>query len=70
MTITDYRSKHGLSLAAFGALIGKSKPHVHEIERTGRCSAELAMDIERVTSGAVDAATLNDAIASARKVAA
>lgn len=70
MTITAYRTLKGLSLASFGAMIGRSKGHLHEIERTNRCSAELAMEIERVTEGAVDAASLNDAIADARKAAA
>lgn len=70
MDIATYRDKHSLSLEAFGALVGKSKPHIHEIERTMRCSAKLALDIERVTGGAIDAAALNDEIASARKAAA
>lgn len=70
MDIATYRDKHGLSLEAFGALVGKSKPHIHEIERTMRCSAKLALDIERATNGAVNAAHLNDEIASARKAAA
>lgn len=70
MDIATYREKHGLSLEAFGALVGKSKPHIHQIEREMRCSAKLALDIERVTSGEVDAAALNDEIALARKAAA
>lgn len=70
MDIATYRKEHGLSLEAFGALIDKSKPHVHEIERTMRCSAKLALEIERVTANAVDAADLNDEIALARKAAA
>lgn len=70
MTISEYRKAHGLSGEAFGRLIEKSKGHVSGIEKEGRCSAKVALEIERVTGGAVDAASLNDEIAAARKVAA
>lgn len=69
-TINQYREAHGLTLEAFGALIGKSKGHTHEIENTMRCSAKLALAIEAATDGEVDAADLNTEIASARKAAA
>lgn len=70
MDIATYREAEGLTLEAFGALVGKSKPHIHEIERTMRCSAKLALEIERVTEGKVSAADLNAEIAEARKAAA
>jgi transcriptional regulator with XRE-family HTH domain len=70
MTITEYRKARGLTMEEFGALIGRSKGHMSEIENTGRCSAKLALAIERATSGQVDAASLNDEIADARKQAA
>lgn len=69
-TIKQYREAEGLTLEAFGALIGKSKPHVHEIENAMKCSAKLALAIEAATGGKVDAAVLNEEIASARKAAA
>jgi DNA-binding transcriptional regulator YdaS (Cro superfamily) len=69
-TIAQYREKHALTLEAFGALIGKSKPHVHEIENAMRCSAKLALAIEAATKGEIDAAALNEEIAMARKAAA
>lgn len=69
-TIKQYREAEGLTLEAFGALIGKSKPHVHEIESTMRCSAKLALAIEAATKGKVSAAVLNAEIANARKAAA
>lgn len=69
-SITQYRAANGLTLEAFGALVGKSKGHVHEIERTMRCSAKLALAIEAATGGQVNAADLNDEIAFARKAAA
>lgn len=70
MDIATYRTENGLSLEAFGALVGKSKPHIHEIESTMRCSAKLALAIEAATDGQVNAADLNDEIALARKAAA
>ena len=70
MTLTEYRKKHGLSLEAFGALVGKSKGHIHAIERSNRATASLALAIEQVTGGQVNAAFLNSSIAEARRVAA
>lgn len=70
LTITQYRKANGLTLEAFAALVDKSKGHMSEIESTMRCSAKLALAIETATGGQVDAASLNDEIASARKAAA
>ena len=70
MDIATYRKTEGLSMEAFGALVGKSKGHIHQVESEMRCSAKMALDVERVTNGAVDAAALNDEIASARRAAA
>lgn len=70
MTLTEYRRKHGLSLQAFGKLVGKSKGHIHAIEKTNQASAKLALEIERATNGRVNAAFLNVEIAEARKAAA
>lgn len=70
MTLSEYRKDKGLSLEAIGALIGKSKGHVHAIEQSNRCSAKVALALERVTEGLVDAAFLNPEIAEARRIAA
>lgn len=70
MTLTEYRQKHSLSLEAMAKLLDKSKGHLHEIEKTGRATAKLALAIERQTRGLVDAASLNDEIAEARRAAA
>lgn len=70
MTITEYREARGLTMEAFGALIGRSKGHMSEIERTNRCTPKLALAIERETQGQVDAASLNDEIFTARTQAA
>lgn len=70
MTISEFRKGKELTLEAFGALIGKSKGHVHAIEQSNQCSAKVALAIERVSEGLVDAATLNPEIAEARRIAA
>lgn len=70
LTITQYRKANELTLEAFAALVGKSKGHMSEVENTMRCSANLALKIETATGGKVNAAMLNEDIASARKAAA
>ena len=70
MTITEYRKARNLTMEAFGALVGRSKGHMSEVERENRCSPKLALEIERQTAGQIDAASLNDEIAAARRQAA
>jgi DNA-binding XRE family transcriptional regulator len=70
MTLPEYRQKHGLSLDAMAALLGKSKGHLHAVEKEGYATAKLALAIERETRGLVDAASLNPEIREARRAAA
>lgn len=70
MTLTKYREIHGLSLEALATQLGKSKGHLHAVEKDGYATAKLALAIERLTEGQVDAASLNPEIAEARKAAA
>lgn len=70
MTLTEYRLKHELSLEALATRLGKSKGHLHAVEKDGYATAKLALAIERETNGLVDAASLNPEIAEARKAAA
>jgi DNA-binding XRE family transcriptional regulator len=67
MTLTDYRAKHGLTLEQFGAQVGKSKAQIHAIEKGNYATAKLALAIERLTNGEVDAAFLNPQVAEARR---
>ncbi len=46
--------------SAFGI---KSKGYLSEIERGGRCSVAIALEIERVTGGEICASTLNPDVA-------
>lgn len=68
MTIIEYRKALGLTQEAFGALFGlKSKGQVSEIERTNRCSPEVALAIEVHSNQQIDAATLNGVVDAARR---
>ena len=51
--IRPYREKHGLTLEAFGALVGVKKSAVSKWERGVQPSAVSAILIERVTDGEV-----------------
>ena len=72
MRISEYRDGHlGITQEAFAAALGfKSKGFVSDIEKSNRCSAKVALAIEAHSNGLVDAATLNDDVAAARRVAA
>jgi transcriptional regulator with XRE-family HTH domain len=70
MNLSDWRAREGLSLDALAAKLGKSKGHLHAVEKDGYATARLALDIETLTHGVVDAGTLNPEIAEARKAAA
>lgn len=65
--IEGLRKELGLTLEAFAAAVElKSKGQASEIERADRCSAEVALRIELLSQGRVDAASLNPVIAMAR----
>ena len=70
MTLSEWRKEQGLSLEALAAKLDKSKGHLHAVEKDGYATARLALDIEAMTEGAVDAADLNPEIREARKAAA
>ena len=72
MTITEYRKDHAkLTLDEFARQLGlKSKGHLSDIERGGRCSVAIALAIEKHSGGLIDAAKLNSDVAAVRRVAA
>ena len=70
MTLTEYRKLNSLTLQDLAVRLDKSKGHICGVEQSNRASAKLALAIERETQGLVDAASLNDEIAEARKAAA
>jgi len=59
-----------MSLEALAGKLNKSKGHLHAVENEGYATARLALDIEELTAGKVDAADLNPEIRDARKAAA
>lgn len=67
-SVANLRSRLGMTLEAFAAAVElKSKGQASEIERTGKCSPEVALRIEQLSDGEIDAGTLNATIALARR---
>lgn len=68
MTIADLRKSLGLSLEAFAELLGlTSKGYAHDIEKGATPSVRVALEIERVSGGKIDAASLNPDVARVRQ---
>lgn len=67
-TIAALRVDLVMTQEAFGSALGlKSKGHVSEIERSNRCSPEIALAIEALSDNRLDAALLSPVIEAARK---
>lgn len=71
LTVTDQiiglRRELGLNQAEFALRIGlANKASVSLLERGGPCSLPVALRIEKVSGGRIDAAALNDDVAAAR----
>lgn len=59
-----------MTLDQFAEALGvTSRGHMSVVERSGKCSLALALAIERLSEGEVDAAALNDDVAAARRAA-
>lgn len=59
-----WRTEKGWTLEDAAREFGiTSKGYLSELERGGRCSVAVALDIERVTAGAICASTLNPDVA-------
>jgi DNA-binding XRE family transcriptional regulator len=73
-TITELRAELGLTLEAFAERVGlSSKGYASELERGGRCSVKVALEIEKLSGGRIPAASLNPDVAlveAARRVTA
>lgn len=68
MTIAELREELGLSLEAFAIRVGlRSKGQISEIERGAKPSVRVALEIERLSGGRIDAASLNADVALARQ---
>lgn len=64
--IRALRGAMGLTLAEMGKRCGISKSQMHEVERTGRASLPVALAIEALSEGRIDAAELNEDVKAAR----
>jgi transcriptional regulator with XRE-family HTH domain len=68
LTIAGLRKELGQSLEEFAQTLGlKSKGSASEIETTGRTSLRVALTLETLSEGRIDAAELNDDVALARR---
>jgi DNA-binding XRE family transcriptional regulator len=71
MTIQELRKSLNLSQEAFAKTVGlTSKSYVSELESADepRCSVKVALEIERLSGGAISAASLNPDVALIRGV--
>lgn len=69
MEIGSLRKELNLSLEGFAELLGlRSKGHAHDIESgVTRPSVRVALEIERLSDGRIDAAGLNPDVALVRQ---
>ena len=64
MTISELRAELGLTLAEFAKAVGlASKGQASQIERSAKSSIKVALEIEKLSSGRIKAASLNEDIA-------
>lgn len=56
------------TLEAFGRRVGLSKSQMHEVEKSDRASLRVALAIEALSDGRIDAGTLCDEVRLARAV--
>ena len=67
LSIKDLRLSLGLTLEEFAREIGlTSKGHASEVERAGHCSLRVALAVEELSGGRIDAASLNEEVRLAR----
>lgn len=68
MTILDFRKSLGLTQEQFAERLGlKSKGQISEIESTNQCSMKVALKLESLSRGAVNAASVCPAVALVRE---
>lgn len=66
LTIASLRSERQETLEAFGRRIGLSKSQMHEVEKSGRASLRVALAIEALSDGRIDAGDLCEEVRLAR----
>jgi len=64
MTISELRAELGLTIAEFAAAVGlASKGQASQIERGLKPSVRVALEIEKLSTGRIKAASLNEDVA-------
>jgi len=67
MKISELRSELGLTLEGFATALGlKSKGYAFDIEKGAVPSVKVALEIERLSEGRINAADLNPDVARVR----
>lgn len=67
MTVSELRDELGLSLECFAKKVGlRSRGRMSVIEQENRCSLSVALRIESLSGGRVDAASLNEDVRASR----
>lgn len=64
--VARLRATLGLTLEGMGDRIGLSKSQMHAVETTGRASLRVALAIEALSDGAIDAAALSEDVRLSR----
>lgn len=70
MQIVELRTELGLSQTAFAKKVGlQSKSYVSELEamEEPRCSVRVALELERLSGGRIEAASLSPAVELVRR---
>lgn len=66
LTVAALRAELGLTLVQLGGLVELSKSQMHEVEAVNRASLRVAIAIEKLSGGRIDARSLNDDVRLAR----
>jgi DNA-binding XRE family transcriptional regulator len=66
LTVAGLRAELGLTLAEMGERVGLSKSQMHDVEKSDRASLRVALEIERLSGGRIDAADLNEDVRASR----
>ena len=66
LSIAELRTELGLSLAEMGARVGLSKSQMHDIERRNAATLRVAIALENLAPGRIDAAAICEEVKLAR----
>jgi transcriptional regulator with XRE-family HTH domain len=58
ISIADLRTELGITLAEMGQMVGLSKSQMHDVERRNAASLRVAVALEQLAGGRIDAVAL------------